>query len=124
MSNVDAGSFKGIFCEKANVSIIGNRIGSFTNPDDISIASATTHYGISLNFNFEGNGLIQYDTIANFTLTNTSASNKFIGIYARIKGSLINEVSSNVVKTSHRMQLVPEIFILILLISILMESCI
>ncbi len=98
MSNVDAGSFKGIFCEKANVSIIGNRIGSFTNPDDISIASVTTHYGISLNFNFEGNGLIQYDTIANFTLTNTSASNKFIGIYARIKGSLINEVSSNVVK--------------------------
>ncbi|MBK7432162.1 MAG: hypothetical protein IPI62_14925 [Bacteroidetes bacterium] len=95
LSNVNGGSFKGINCDHGNVIISGNRIGSFLNPNSITIASPVTQYGIYTNFSISGNCLISNDTISNLSLTNSSSGTKFYAIYSNSNGSTINQVIGN-----------------------------
>ncbi|MBK9543741.1 MAG: hypothetical protein IPO49_15760 [Bacteroidetes bacterium] len=96
-SGVGAG-FKGIYCDRGNAIISGNRIGKFSTPNDILINSPATHYGIRISKQTLGNGLISNDTLANINFTNSSSANVFFGIYMTTNGSTQNEVSGNCLK--------------------------
>ncbi|MBL0103633.1 MAG: hypothetical protein IPP51_07700 [Bacteroidetes bacterium] len=71
--------FKGIHCDRGNVIVSGNRIGSFTNPNSISIASTNIHFGIVTSFILNGNCQISNDTISNIIVTNPDATTRISG---------------------------------------------
>ena len=98
MGNSLAGAFTGIYSDRANVSFTGNRIGKFSTPNDISIASTGNHYGMRISRFSNGNGVFANDTIANINFMNNSASNAVFGFYLTTNGSSQNEVSGNYLK--------------------------
>ncbi|MBP6335107.1 MAG: hypothetical protein KA444_06495, partial [Bacteroidia bacterium] len=98
ITNSLAGAFTGIYCNRANAIISGNRLGNFATPYDIIVQSTGTHYGIRLNPSSLGNGVISNDTIANLSFENTTSTNVVYGIHLNTNGTTNNEVSGNVLK--------------------------
>ena len=96
VSNDYDSRFYGIELESAPARVYGNRIGSYSVPDDISIARKGASYGIYI-YPLQANGTITVDrdTVVNISITQTDNTSSFIGINLDSQFSLRHIVTNN-----------------------------